>query len=319
MPRQQTSPLLYRMLVILALVVGIAAIPLGPFPNPVHDVVNTIFLALHVKRGTDCPIRQTLKAAWHQLKDQDDGNRAESATRLLEKSPGGYELYWTPIGNFWIPAGNRESLVYLLTEIQRQPMREQVGSGDVVIDCGANIGFFTREALNAGASKVMAIDPMPENAECLRKTFSREISEGRVIVEEKAAWDVEESLDLSTIPENSEMSTVVLGKELTDQKVKVIKVRVQADRIDNMVKKCRLQRVNLIKMDIEGAERRALDGAALTVKTYKPRLSLAAYHLGDDVPMLTSLVARLRPDYVRSAGRCIINRGRCVPESLFFH
>ena len=165
---------------------------------------------------------------------------------------------------------------------------------------------------------MMAIAPMPVNAECLRRTFSRKISEGRVLIEEKAAWNVATSLDLATIPENSEMSTLVLGKELGRSGGEVVKVRVQAARIDSMVQESGLARVNLIKMDIEGAERHAIERAALTVKTYKPRLSLASYHLADDVPVLTSLVMDLRPDYVRRAGGCIINRGRCVPESLFF-
>ena len=96
------------------------------------------------KRGTDCPFLQTLSVAWHQLRVQDVGKETHAATRFLQKSPDGYELYGTPIGDFWIPAGNRDSLVYLLTEVQRQPMREQVKPGEVVIDCGANIGFFTR-------------------------------------------------------------------------------------------------------------------------------------------------------------------------------
>ncbi len=305
----------YGLLVILASVLLILAVIALPFRNPGRDAVTALSVALLVDRGADCPLGQTLRAAWHAARGEKGVN---VASQFVERSDEGYELHRTPAGNFWIPPGNLGSLAYLLVERQRQPMRDQVKSGEVVIDCGANIGFFTREALNAGASKVMAIEPLPQNAECLRRTFAREITEGRVIVEQRAAWEKEASLELTALPENSEMATVVLERELIQGGMKYIKIRVPATPIDTMVRQRGLVRVDLIKMDIEGAERHALEGASWTVRSYKPRLSLAAYHLGDDVHVLTSIAARLRPDYVRRAGGCIINRGRCVPESLYF-
>ena len=42
-----------------------------------------------------------------------------------------------------------------------------------MLDCGANIGVFVRESLDAGAKTVVAIEPAPENIECLRRNFKR--------------------------------------------------------------------------------------------------------------------------------------------------
>ena len=57
-----------------------------------------------------------------------------------------------------------------------------------MLDGGANVGVYTRKALDAGAKQVVAIEPGPENIACLRKTFGQEISEGRVIVYPKGVW-----------------------------------------------------------------------------------------------------------------------------------
>ena len=69
-----------------------------------------------------------------------------------------------------------------------------VRPGDVVLDCGANVGVYTRHALEAGARLVVAIDPAPENIECLRRNFSEEIKAGRVVVYPKGVWDKDEVL-----------------------------------------------------------------------------------------------------------------------------
>ena len=43
-------------------------------------------------------------------------------------------------------------------------------------------GLFTRRALLRGAVLVVAVEPSPENEDCLRRTFARDIADGRVIV-----------------------------------------------------------------------------------------------------------------------------------------
>jgi hypothetical protein len=79
----------------------------------------------------------------------------------------------TPWGTFWAPKDT--SFPYLLGE---QVIRtygdgpRRVQPGDVVIDRGANIGTFTREALLAGAAKVVSVEPSAENVECLRRNFT---------------------------------------------------------------------------------------------------------------------------------------------------
>ncbi|NPA60305.1 MAG: FkbM family methyltransferase, partial [Epsilonproteobacteria bacterium] len=53
---------------------------------------------------------------------------------------------------------------------------------------------------------------------------------------------------------------------------------VEVDTIDNILK----ERVDYIKMDIEGAEQDAIDGAKQSIKKYKPILAICIYHKAED-------------------------------------
>lgn len=62
---------------------------------------------------------------------------------------------------------------------------------------------------------------------------------------------------------------------------------------------CKAQRIvpNFIKMDIEGAELAALRGASQTIKQYKPKLALSAYHRREDLFVLPLYLKQLNPGY----------------------
>lgn len=52
-----------------------------------------------------------------------------------------------------------------------------------------------------------------------------------------------------------------------------------------------------IKMDVEGAEAETLEGLKFTLKTYKPKLIVSAYHKTGDLFTLPLLIKKLNPDY----------------------
>lgn len=190
-----------------------------------------------------------------------------------------------------------------------------VRKGDVVIDVGAHVGTFTGYALERGASKVIAVEPDPVNVECLRRNFAAEIAAGRVVVVPEGAWSKESTLELSVGIMNSGSSSLVNH----ERGAKLISVPVRP--LDAILAKIGIERADYLKMDIEGAEKDALEGAREMIRRSKPRIHLDANHLPDDAVALPAKIASIRPDYRVAAGHCECNSetgSRFTPHTLFF-
>ena len=56
-------------------------------------------------------------------------------------------------------------------------------------------------------------------------------------------------------------------------------------------------RVSFLKMDVEGAEAETLLGAAETIRRYRPKLAVSAYHRNEDLFRLPLLIHELCPEY----------------------
>lgn len=67
--------------------------------------------------------------------------------------------------------------------------------------------------------------------------------------------------------------------------------------IDDFVARRNLDRVNFIKLDIEGWELNGLRGAEKTLKTFKPRLAISAYHRSEDLFTLVTYLHGLNLGY----------------------
>lgn len=55
--------------------------------------------------------------------------------------------------------------------------------------------------------------------------------------------------------------------------------------------------VSLIKMDVEGEERAAIKGAENTIRSFKPRMIISAYHRTEDLWEIPKEVLKIRDDY----------------------
>jgi FkbM family methyltransferase len=242
--------------------------------------------------AVDCPwpalLRVPRDAQW--LADR----RAQIARELsvVNVDPGlGIEQIRTRDRTFWLKKDSQDMagpalLAYLLADHEAMSTMNPhyVRKGDVVIDVGAHVGAFTAQALAHGASAVVMVEPEPVNIECLRRNFAAEIASGRVILIAEGAWSSESTLKLFTGLSNSGMNTMVLPEAGAGY------VEVKTRPIDQMVAIAGLTRVDFIKIDIEGAERDALKGAARTLARWKPRLMLDAYHRPDDPVVLPAVI-----------------------------
>jgi FkbM family methyltransferase len=274
------------------------------------------FVLFQLGRSRACTwadIRHTLGQNASQSQSQ-----VAKLCRQLRTDSEGYELWETPKGDFWIPAKNGEKLPELIANLDRRTDWSnhcQVRSGDVVLDCGAHVGLFAKGAIASGANVVVAVEPEPENVVCLKRNFAEEIRSGRVIVYPKGVWNKKETLLFEIPPSFSAAGRVVLNGQHEAQ-VQQIPVTT----IDCLVAELGLQRVDFIKLHVEGAEQQAIKGARETIAKFHPRLAIASNHRDDDAEQIPELVRTAWPGYQMSAGDCIVHRKRMLvlPEMLFF-
>lgn len=57
------------------------------------------------------------------------------------------------------------------------------------------------------------------------------------------------------------------------------------------------EKATVIKMDVEGSESSAIEGARKTILKYKPKLQIAAYHRSEDIFSIVKQVLDIRDDY----------------------
>ncbi|MCP5115235.1 MAG: FkbM family methyltransferase, partial [bacterium] len=217
----------------------------------------------------------------------------------------GIELIRHPERDFWIKRdgdgmNGKQLLAWLSAErdwMSAHYAEPLVHPGDFVLDCGAHVGVLTHRALALGAEKVVAVEPDPTQIECLRRNFAAEIQDGRVTLVQKGVWREEGSLSFSVGTRNSGMSSIVLNRGGTT-------IEIPVTTIDQIVSDLRLPRVDLIKLDIEGAEREALKGATQTLREFRPRVLADTYQRRDDASVLPELIARVHDDYLVTCGPC---------------
>jgi FkbM family methyltransferase len=269
-------------------------------------------------RSPVCPYANAVKSTenWKrqiQLKDE-----ILHASRLVEKDKD-YELFDTPDGKYWMPAGSQYVLPFNLAEQARDiydvtSPQHGLRQGDIVLDCGANVGVFTRKALKAGVKTVVAIEPAPENIECLRRNFKQEIEAGSVIVYPKGVWDKDDWLTLNVDPSNSAADSFVIHREGAQGVNKV-----PLTTIDKLVEELKLPRVDFIKMDIEGAEPNAIRGGKATIARDKPRMALSAYHQPDHPVVVPREVNAAAAGYRMECGPCAEAGYGVRPDILYFY
>jgi len=72
---------------------------------------------------------------------------------------------------------------------------------------------------------------------------------------------------------------------------------VKGLKIDSFVKENQINSVCLLKLDIEGAEMEALEGAKEMIKFFKPQLAISIYHKKEHLYEIPELLKELHPGY----------------------
>jgi FkbM family methyltransferase len=236
---------------------------------------------------------------------------------IREDRKAGLELWDTLLGRLWIPGPGTAVIKHLEWEQAVQKVYDypsaHVSRGDIVIDCGAHIGGFTRMALRAGARMVVAIEPEKANIIAFRRNFAEELKSGTVILIEKGVWNKAGRLSLHLSNTGDSHSVAINQNAGKDQSIEVT-------TIDFLMTSLKIPRVDFIKMDIEGAELNALQGSRQAMKRWHPRLAISSYHKKGDPSAICAFIWEAQPNYlVGSKNLLPESKETGVPKVLFFY
>jgi FkbM family methyltransferase len=186
--------------------------------------------------------------------------RAYDVTKSRRVDLGAFSLFVMP--NDYIGGSILANKTYE-PHVTRQ-IASLLSSGDVFLDLGANVGYFTlmASAIVKPAGKVIAFEPNPQNVQLIYQSLHfGDVS--NVFVQPFAASDAKGILRFVTRGSNGGIVTP-LAKERTHV------LLVQAVVLDEILSS--EPRIDLVKIDTEAHEPAALRGMARLVARHRPRI-----------------------------------------------
>jgi FkbM family methyltransferase len=172
--------------------------------------------------------------------------------------------------------------------VQRYQKYHRVGAGEMIIDAGAYDGhlslFF---AVWCGPSgRVIAVEPDEQNIARIRKNLELNPALTNIEIVAEALWDRGGQVEFSQL---GTMASSIYWSP--DGHPKVCKPATSIDAIAGIYG---LARVDFIKMDIEGAEGKALAGSAQVMRRFQPDFAIESYHLVDGQPTRSAVEHSLK-------------------------
>lgn len=160
-------------------------------------------------------------------------------------------------------------------------------SGDIVLDCGSCIGEMSLvfAALVGESGEVHTFDPIPLHSRfChlqanLNPALSHVFHINELAVSNHTKLATGRKVDLQKIDPGAKSSDAFSSTTLDDYASK------------------NLSRVDFIKMDIEGAEKEAIEGSSEIIHEFKPRLAISGYHKPDDLWQIPARLMAINPGY----------------------
>lgn len=167
--------------------------------------------------------------------------------------------------------------------------------GDVIIDAGGFIGdtavLFHHKL--QGQCQIHSFELLDENLQLMLHNLTRNGMTEEHIVLNKLALAERTGEEIVLEPGVVQGAGSIFGRSSGGE-------RIQTVALDDYVVEMDLHRVDFIKMDIEGAEVMAINGARRTIQHFKPRLAICLYHKWDDVWTVPQAILATGVDYVFS-------------------
>lgn len=151
----------------------------------------------------------------------------------------------------------------------------------VFVDCGAYNGDTIEGWIKYSKNcfdKIYAYEPIDDNFIEIRKKYG---NKKNIDIFNRGVWSKKEKLTFSSHMPNA-ANRVVPGGDVV----------VEVSSIDEDIS----EKIDFIKMDIEGAEQEALYGAQKHIKYDKPQLAICVYHTIQDIWKIPRIIYTMNPN-----------------------
>jgi FkbM family methyltransferase len=146
----------------------------------------------------------------------------------------------------------------------------RLNKNSIVLDCGANVGHISKLFSLTGAT-VIAFEPDPV---AFKKLTRRCRNKKNITCIQKGVWDKNSSIQLYTHKESkADEASFTVGSSIIADKINVDLTKAQVIEVIDLIAfiKDHAQKIDLIKLDVEGAE----------IEILKKIIATNTYHLFD--------------------------------------
>jgi FkbM family methyltransferase len=191
----------------------------------------------------------------------------------------------------------------------------KIKNNDTILDLGANFGLTTLffASFLSDNGKVYALEPDAKNSQqLLHQMKLNPCIAKNVFLDNALIWSTSKRIIFN---EDAGVASSVIYK--SEKSRSVIRKSIS---LDDWVIKQKIDRVNFIKMDIEGAEIEAIKGAQNIIQKHQPNFAIASYHKLDGKPTYIELEKLFeqynypyrteflnKGEIITYAGSCVLN------------
>ena len=170
---------------------------------------------------------------------------------------------------------------------------KRISKGGVILDIGSNIGYYAvHEAVLVGPKGlVIAVEPQPHVYKALLISFKTNGLKNYIAFK-RAISNTRGSIELAISSLSNWSRVDVYGRDSDVLK----RIVVEASSVDELVNELGLQKLDLVRMDVEGYEEKILEGMQNTIERFRPiicmELHIPFLGLKRSVALLLRLMAK---------------------------
>lgn len=161
------------------------------------------------------------------------------------------------------------------SNVDKHVFSNYIKKGDTVIDCGANIGYYTNffRAIVGKKGSVHAFEPVPSTFKCLTKNTLKYSNCNNYSLNMVGLYK-EKSTKNIYIPDSISGHASLNKHKDAWNAHKIDKKEIKLITLDAFIEDNGINKVDFMKIDVEGSEIDALQGSKLTLQKNKPKLHM---------------------------------------------